>query len=66
MHYLQSYHVLNKSVDEHIHNFRSHSQPNLNWDDVKELYRVAGEIVIGKTTWAATVDVRFNWGFIRN
>ena len=30
--------LFNQSVKEHIHNFRSPSQPNLNWDAVHELY----------------------------
>ena len=55
--------LFHKSIKELIHNFRSHSQPNLNLDAVKELYRTAGDMVIGKpplvwkpwmsnTTWA--------------
>ena len=31
--------LFNKSVEEHIHKFRSLSQPNLNFDAVKEVYR---------------------------
>ena len=41
--------LLNQSVEKHIHNFRRPSQPNLNWDAVKEVYRTAGDLVIGKT-----------------
>ena len=40
--------LFNQNVEEHIHNFRSPSQPNLNWDAVKEVYRTAGDLVIGK------------------
>ena len=39
--------LFNKSVEEHIHNFGSHSQPNLNWNAVKKVYRAAGDMVIG-------------------
>ena len=42
--------LFNNSIEECIHNFRSHSQPNLNWDAVKEVYWAAGDIVIGKST----------------
>ena len=38
--------LFNQSVEEHIHNFRSPSQPDLNWDAVKE--EAAGGMVIGK------------------
>ena len=34
--------LFNQSVEEHMHNFRSHCQPNLNWDAVKEVYWAAG------------------------
>ena len=40
--------LFNQSVEEHIHNFRSPSQPNLDWNAVKEVYRTAGDLVIGK------------------
>ena len=40
--------LFNQSIEQHIHNFRSASQPNLNWDAVKEVYRTAGDLVIGK------------------
>ena len=40
--------LFNQSVEEHIHNFRSPLKPNLNWDAVKELFRAAGDIEIGK------------------
>ena len=43
--------MFNQSVEEYIHKFRSPSQPNLNWDAmdaVKEVYRIAGDLVIGK------------------
>ena len=42
--------LFNQSVEEHIHNFRSHSQSNLNWDAVKDLYRAAMDMIIGKST----------------
>ena len=35
-------------VEEHIHNFRSPSQPNLNWDAAREVYRAAGYMAKGK------------------
>ena len=40
--------LFNQSVEEHIHNFRRSSKPNLNWDAVKEMYRTAGDLEIGK------------------
>ena len=40
--------LFNQSVEEHTHNFKSPFQPNLNWDAVKEVYRTAGDLVIGK------------------
>ena len=40
--------LFNQIFEEHIHNFRSPTQPNLNWDAVKEVYRTAGVLVIGK------------------
>ena len=62
--------LFNQSVEEHIHNFRSTSQPNLNWYAVKEVYRTAGDLVIGKpsrrwkpwmsdSTWAL-IEMRNN------
>ena len=61
--------LFNKSVEEHIHNFRRTSQPNLNCDAVK-VYRTAGDLVIGKpprtrkpwmsdSTWAL-IEMRNN------
>ena len=40
--------LFNKNVEEHIHNFRGHSQPNLNWDALKGVYGAARDMVIGK------------------
>ena len=37
--------LFNKSVEEHIHNFKSHSQPNLNWDAVKMLSLCLNHVV---------------------
>ena len=62
--------LFNQNVKEHIQNFRSPSQLNLNWDAVKEVYRTAGDLVIGKpprrwkpwmsdSTWAL-IEMRNN------
>ena len=62
--------LFNQSVEEHLHNFRSHSQPNLNCNAVKEVDRAAEDMVIGKpplgrkpwmsdSTWAL-IEMRNN------
>ena len=40
-----------------------HCQPNLNWDAVQQVYRAAGDVVIGKPE---TVDVETNLSDHRN